>query len=83
MLRRVGNEALMVWIVAVCIVVVGVAVAYFFLGRSSEQAADHVIGDRHGDARFIGDNQAPAGPGAEDEYVAERGEASPGSAQRD
>jgi hypothetical protein len=69
-------------IIIVTLVVAAGCVAYFFFGRSSEQAAGHRDDDRHGSGRFIGDNQAPAGPGAEDQFVSSSGQAAPGPTDR-
>ena len=60
-------------LLVVLVIVVAGCILWFALGRSPEVAAGHEPGDRHGGDRFYGDNQAPAGPGAEDERVIGRG----------
>ena len=59
------------------IVVLALAVAglvmWFVGGRSPEVAADHDVAPRRGSDRFSGENQAPAGPDAEDQRVVARG----------
>jgi hypothetical protein len=68
------------WLVIVILAILGVAVliGWMIFGRHPEEAASHEVEDRHGSAQIHGDDDRPAGPGAEGQHVTARGEISPG-----
>jgi hypothetical protein len=71
----------MAWFVAIVGVVLVVAVVGYFLGtrKVPENVADHHPSDVRGSTLFFSEtNDRPAGPGAEDEAVPERGQPAPG-----
>ncbi|MCU1396377.1 MAG: hypothetical protein JWM34_4805 [Ilumatobacteraceae bacterium] len=67
----------MIWAI-VGLIAVAACVAYFIFGRSADVASSHGVVDRQGSSLLDGDDQAPAGPGAEDERVVADGVIGPG-----
>ena len=64
--------------VIAAVVVVAAVLAWFLLQRRHPEAVSHLSPERHGSAKYHSDVGRPAGPGAEADGVAGRGQPIPG-----